>query len=92
MAPIIDSSITSEYYLPIEQEPLEQDEHPALLIGRPDLADAHGAEDAILWSELVPKVENILLTFLSLQCGQARPLESLSERTRTSKTFSHLWH
>jgi len=78
--------------LPIEQEPLEQDEHPACPVGWPDLSDAQGAEDAILWSELVPKVENILLTFLSLQCGQARPLASLSERTSTSKTFSHFRH
>jgi len=84
--------VAISYYPPIEQEPLEQDAHPALPAGRPDLADAQGAEDAILWSELVPKVENIFFTFLSLQCGQARPLESLSERTSTSKTCSHFWH
>jgi hypothetical protein len=78
--------------LPIEQEPLEHDAHPACPADRPDLADTQGAEDATLWSELVPKVENILLTFLSLQCGQASPLESLSERTSTSKTCWHFWH
>jgi len=84
--------VAISYYLPIEQEPLAQDVHPACPAGIPDLADAQGTGDAILWSELVPNVENILRTFLSLQCGQASPLESLSERTSTSKTFWHFWH
>ena len=74
------------YYPQVEQDPLEQEEHP-------DLTDEEaGTDNPLRWSELVAKVENTFLTFLSLQCGQASSLESLPERTSTSKTFLHFWH
>jgi hypothetical protein len=59
-APIFASFLTSEYYLHVVQEPLEQDEHP-------DLDEEAGTDKPPRWSELVAKVEKSLFTFLPLQ-------------------------